>query len=109
MPTGIPIKYIKCRKCPGSKFKTVSALRTHQWAEHRKMFDKLKNSTKTVKTARDALSVREFKQAPPAVPLAPNGDMRVSELLGELKGQQKFITDVVNLVEHLAMKRQGAQ
>lgn len=108
MPRGIPVRYLHCKKCEGKKFKTISDLRRHQWAQHTETFDNLKNASKT-KTLRKQLSVRQFKRAPPLRLAHVNGDMRVSELLGELKGQQKFINDVVALIEHFMSKHQEKQ
>lgn len=126
MPTGIPRKYLHCRKCEGSKFETVSDLRTHQWSVHPETFDALRFAAKKVnqdpaiqarKKAKMRAYYRKLKKKralikAPVVKLikeTANGDMRVSDLLTELKRQQKFISDMVSLIESMSMSPKEAQ
>lgn len=123
MPRGVPEKaYLHCRKCEGSKFASISELRKHQWAVHKETFANLAKALKAPrKTMRCTKCGLKFKGQGPLqrhywathkdgaahsvrelelpIPVARhNGDMRVSDLLGELKGQQKFIDDVIALI-----------
>lgn len=100
MPPGFPLKkYFVCRKCEGSKFKTFSDLRKHQWARHREVFAKLDLQRTAIR--------KKSKRAALVPMVSLNGDMRVSDLLDELTVQQRFITDVVALVSSILERHQA--
>ena len=125
---------IHCKICGTEEatFTTISDLRVHQWAAHKERYAKMmitrKNGRphgaawrKKISEARrkgiaarkkagepvQAVSVRAYKKnTQAALTAAMNGDLKISDFLEELKEQQKFISDVVSLVEGFAAQRQ---
>ena len=64
---------VHCKKCDNESFATVSALRKHQWSKHRDLYAKVGHPNGTRKSAQD--------------------------LLVDLKKQQDFIGEVIDLLE----------
>jgi hypothetical protein len=107
---------IHCKKCDGRAFSSISALRKHQWAEHREVFAntgkpapkegggpgsywaKLSAEERQVEMARRQ-QVRRAKALVKLEP-QPNGraPMLASELLTQLQSQHRFLTDVLGLI-----------
>jgi hypothetical protein len=128
MPTGIPIQYLHCKKCPDEKFKTISDLRKHQWSFHRDAYANLLAANPTAQAAsaaaRRKLAGRKRTEKARAAALAKhaaardngplasvrkflespqhsphvNGDMRVSDLIAELQSEGRFLTDAIALI-----------
>jgi hypothetical protein len=89
---------ITCKQpqCDHKQFRTISALRKHQWKEHRDLYANV-NMVK----ARE-VKAREVIRHPGQHLEKPK--MTVEELLVGLKRQQSFVNDVVALIEE-SMKR----
>jgi hypothetical protein len=113
-----------CKKCDGRAFRDISALRRHQWAEHRESFDNLKraarNSSKAAAPKKkggdpywsklsaeqrhvEMVRRRQVRRAKALVKLepSPNGQrppMLASDLLTQLQSQHRFLADVLGLI-----------
>jgi hypothetical protein len=76
---------VHCKQCGNKPFNSISLLRKHQWAAHPKSYAAVgyshKNGQELVKTVKV--------------------QMTASELLDKLKEQQRFMNDVVNLIERM--------
>ena len=122
-----------CGESEDVKFTTISDLRKHQWAAHKERYAKLSKPAPSKKRphgpewakkisagrrkgiaarkkaglpAQSVTSVRAYRvTAEKAIQAAVNGDMKVSVLLDELKEQQKFLNDVVGLIEGFVQQR----
>ena len=123
MPMGITTKSVNCKKC-NSTFKTLSELRSHQWAAHREMYanaikasrspanrTKIKKSWIARKAKAEAeknLALTETKLNDPVLIAHSSLDgridsrMTVLELLAKLSKQRDFLKDVVDLIEGVA-------
>ena len=93
---GMPNSRVTCKAC-SRKFNGVSALRRHQWAEHRERFNKGPAANQL-----DLPTVALVK----AGVSAPKKDMLVSELLSELRDQQKFLADVTSMIKQVLLNRE---
>lgn len=109
MPTGVPKKWIHCKRCPQMKFPDVSALRKHQWLYHPELYANVavaarrvapnihkirrENATKPGVVVTD-LTVRQIIEAHPN----GNGEMTVAQLLVILRKRTSFMTDVIDLI-----------
>lgn len=128
--------YLHCKKCEDLEFASISELRKHQWETHPDTFAKTKKAlTGGARLPKDGfwrctMCNRKFDSMSkmqkhrwkahreelangraklPAVPLAAvpaNGDMRVSDLLIELKSQHKFIDDMIALISGIVARHQ---
>lgn len=91
---GAPKKgQFRCAVC-GKRFDSMANVQRHNWKAHR--------STRMVAVRRRYSAQRQL----PAVPLVHNGDMKVADLLAELRHQQKFIDDVISLISGIVTRHQ---
>lgn len=111
---------VKCKKCNQVRyFHNLSELRTHQWRKHAEIFSGFKENLDKIhkrgwtkeqhKKYRASMKLRRAQKQVPTVELvhvpqpvsSSNGEMTVSTLLGKLREQKDFMTNVVSLIENL--------
>ena len=124
MPIGVASAPVRCKKCD-TMWENFSALRKHQWKDHRESFQKLIDSGKVAaskqkgkkwsarqtkkyratlaaKKASRELTKLEAEKVIAKVQKAvaePVPELTARELLRRLKLQAEFMRDVVTLVE----------
>lgn len=101
-----------CKACDNKEFPDISALRKHQWKEHKNFF---KNTGRPIVKQKWSKAQRAKYRATIA---AKNGSVRgflngvttnkhvtdemtAKEVLDELKKQRDFMNDIVDMVENL--------
>ena len=80
---------VHCKKCDNESFATLSALRKHQWSKHRDLYAKVGKS-KNERRAKFKATILGRKNG---------SDQSAMELLADLKKQQDFIGEVIDLLE----------
>jgi hypothetical protein len=103
----------RCKKCIGVSFRTISNLRTHQWAEHREAFASLTAARKTKQNRKKPKTkladqngnpngsgeivvslAKVFREIPAQMPT-----LTAANLLTNLKHQRDFLIDCCNMIE----------
>lgn len=96
-----------CKKCGGRVFRTISALRKHQWAEHPEHFEHLRLAATRSKAAVTRRSKALVKLEP-----SPDGrkpPMLATDLLTQLQSQHRFLSDVVSLISGIITQHEESK
>lgn len=108
------MKMLHCKKCDGQAFRTISALRKHQWAKHAETFkNALVAMTRASKRAAAERQDKPKRGRPRKVlvklQVSPNGQqppLLARDLLAQLQTQQRFLNDVVSLVSGIVTQHE---
>lgn len=107
MPKGVYQGSVHCKKCEQRpSFRTISALRRHQWAMHKGAFERnhwtkeqREKFAATWEAKRSNLASGELVVHTGLEIPQPQKEMTAKELIERLKIQRGFLIDVVALVE----------
>ena len=107
------MKMLHCKKCDGQAFRTISALRKHQWAKHAETF---KNTLVAMTRAPKGAAAKRWKpkrgrprKVLVKLQVSPNGQqppLLARDLLAQLQTQQRFLNDVVSLVSGIVTQHE---